>query len=439
MRIWLITIGEPWPTDGENPRLLRTGVMAQQYARAGDEVVWFNGTFDHYQKAHRYECDTTIITEPRLTLVGLYGRPYHRNVSLARILHHRDVRAAFCRQARRLPKPDVIVVSMPPLELSLAAVRYGQAHGVPVVVDIRDLWPDIWLEVAPKPFQGAARLALQPYYRMLRISVDLSSALTGVSDHAVEWGLAHATRPRHALDGVLPLAYEPPVLAPQAVAEAERFWSERGIEGRPDRLTLCYFGNISRRYEFDTVFDAAEQLPEAWRDKILFVLCGQGERDSELRKRAARCASIVMPGWIDAAQIEVLKQRSQIGLLPYPSSDDYVRLMPNKVFDYLTGGLPILTCLRGATGELIEREGCGWMYENNAPDTLARILVELAQDPVRVRRAAQESMRVARLFSAAEVYGKFRERLGALVAEQKGRGVVGQAPRLSEESSVVPR
>jgi glycosyltransferase involved in cell wall biosynthesis len=419
MRIWLITIGEPWPTDGNHPRLLRTGIMAQLYARGGDEVVWFNGTFDHYKKVQRFLHTTSLEIEPRLTLIGLHAPPYDRNISVRRIRHHRELAREFKRMAGSLERPDVIVASMPPLELSLAAVQYGRAHEIPVVVDIRDLWPDIWLEVAPRLLRPLAKLALQPYYRMLRESVDLSDALSGVSDHAVEWGLDRATRHRRKFDGILPLAYQPPEFDANVMIEAEKFWSERGVDGNVS-LTLCYFGNISRRYEFDAVFDAVRLLPQHQQQKIRVVLCGVGESEQRLRERTRESSSIIMPGWVNAPQIEILKKRSQIGLLPYPSSDDYIRLMPNKVFDYLTGGLPILTSLRGVVGDFIAQEQCGWVYANNDAADLAQQLVKLSGDAEMIAHAAAQSRRVALRFAAASVYGSFRERLCELVRQRAG-------------------
>ena len=53
MRAWLIQTGEPLPIDGEFPRLLRTGFLAQQLADRGHHVTWWCSTFNHWTKAHR--------------------------------------------------------------------------------------------------------------------------------------------------------------------------------------------------------------------------------------------------------------------------------------------------------------------------------------------------------------------------------------------------
>jgi glycosyltransferase involved in cell wall biosynthesis len=317
---------------------------------------------------------------------------------------------------------------MPPLELSMAAVRYGGAHGVPVVVDIRDMWPDIWLDLAPKPLRPVARLALTPFYRMLRTSVDLSSAVTGIAGRAVEWALAHGTRKPNAFDSPLPLAYQPGEISPAAFEAADREWRQMGIVDDPQRLTVCFFGSLSRRLAFDTVFSAMACLPSSLAGRLRLVMCGAGERADELKARARTCPSILMPGWIDAAQITALMRLSHIGLLPYPNTDDFLSSIPNKVYDYLSGGLPILTSLRGTTGELIEREKCGWIYSNDEPESLVAQLTALTNDREEIRRAALASVRVAKLFSAAKVYGDFRVKLDDITRAYSVAGTPSNHP-----------
>src|SRR5205823_6582162 len=178
---------------------------------------------------------------------------YTKNVSLARIRHHRRLASEFLRLALTLPPPDAIVASMTPLELARAAGRYGRRCNVPVVVDVRDFWPTIFLEVAPPPLRPLARLAIEPFYRMLRETVDLATAVSGVSDAAVDWALAQRGRARGPFDVMLPLASQPVGVSQAAMDEAGRFWDALNVRERQERFTVCFVGTLSRRIEFDTV------------------------------------------------------------------------------------------------------------------------------------------------------------------------------------------
>ena len=200
-----------------------------------------------------------------------------------------------------------------------------------------------------------------------------------------------------------------------AMDEAGRFWDALNVSERQERFTVCFVGTLSRRIEFDTVLMGIERLSTESRARIRIVLCGTGEREHDLRARVADTDCILLPGFIDAARMTVLMRRSHAGLLPYPSQSDFRRSIPNKVFDYLTAGLPIITCLTGVTGDLVTDSRCGWLYQNDDAEDLATLLMRLAADPEGVASAAARSRQLSQKYSAEQVYGHFREQLAVLV------------------------
>ncbi|PTJ94038.1 hypothetical protein [Staphylococcus simulans] len=60
MKIWIISDGEPLPTDNENVRLRRMGNLANILSERGNEVVWFSSNFEHYNKQFRTDHDYVI-------------------------------------------------------------------------------------------------------------------------------------------------------------------------------------------------------------------------------------------------------------------------------------------------------------------------------------------------------------------------------------------
>ena len=54
MKIWIVTIGEPTLLDSKNPRLLRSAILANKLTEKEVDVTFFNSTFDHTQKKHRF-------------------------------------------------------------------------------------------------------------------------------------------------------------------------------------------------------------------------------------------------------------------------------------------------------------------------------------------------------------------------------------------------
>ncbi len=295
MRAWLITVGEPLPVDSGNPRLLRTGMLANTLVDRGHDVVWWTSTFDHSTKQNRFREDTCIPLSDRYTLRLLYGTEYRKNVSLARIRNHRQVAEAFRRCAAQGAKPDVIHCSMPTIELSSSAVQYGQRHRIPVLLDLRDMWPDIISDHIPRMLRGAANWATNSMRRELGSACQGAAGLIGMTEGFLQWGLTHAKRDIAAYDKVIPLAYSGKAPPEEAMQKANAYWRQLGVGCDPDEFIVCFFGNISRRYELRDVIRAARIL-EHKAPKCRFVICGRGEDLAHCQSLVGRLGNVNFPG-----------------------------------------------------------------------------------------------------------------------------------------------
>lgn len=381
MHIWLITVGEPWPTDGDNPRLHRTGINAGFLAARGHDVVSWSGTFDHFTKTERTGHDLEFSAPQNYPIVGLYAGTYNRNVSIKRIRYHREVARRFRAEAARRSAPEIIVVSLTPLELARAAVEYGREKNIPVIVDVRDLWPDAWADQLPAPLRPFRHILLKPFYDDLKHAVRGATAIIGITDAMVDWAMTSTGRARGALDRAFPLVYLTQQPDAAAIAAARKHWLSEGVGASPDEIVGCFFGNVSHRAEFETPFRAIAEMPDALRSRIKLVMCGRGENEALVRDYAARVPQIHFHGWADAPHIRALMEISHFGLLPYPPDFDFMMSLPNKVFEYLSGGLPIITSLPGETEKLFARYGCGKTYTSGQPKTFEAILQGFVSNP----------------------------------------------------------
>ena len=126
MRIWLITIDEPLPIDGSNDRLHRSGILTNLLVSKGHEIVWWTSTFDHARKKQRFNIDTSIEINDCFNIRLLRSVNYKKNMSINRIINHYMLARKFSKLARLESRPDIILCSSPPIELSVVATRYGK-------------------------------------------------------------------------------------------------------------------------------------------------------------------------------------------------------------------------------------------------------------------------------------------------------------------------
>lgn len=405
MRVWLVTIGEPLPCDGCNERLLRTGILAEHLNDRGHEVIWWTSTFDHVRKQHRFARDERIETAKGTILWLLHANRYSRNVSLRRLLNHRKIAQSFRRRTQHEPRPDLIVCSWPTVELCEESVRLGKQWNVPVVLDVRDLWPNAIADLAPRPLRPALRFVLRRAYQRAQYAATNASAIMGITSEYVDWGLAYAGRPRTKFDRHFPLGYADKQPSAKDIQDAEQFWAQRGVTSKEHQMIACWFGMIGRHSEIATVIRAARQLADLGKP-IRFVLCGTGPELERSSRLAKNCPNVLFPGWVNAAQIWTLMRMSSVGLAPYVSNDNYIRNIPNKPVEYLSAGLPIVSSLQGVLAKLLAEHNCGVTYRNGRADELATTLVELL-DSRQLRQMSDNAQTLFRSqFVADTVYSE---------------------------------
>jgi glycosyltransferase involved in cell wall biosynthesis len=422
MLVWLATIGEPLPVqEGAKDRSHRTGLFARLLAERGHDVVWWTSTYDHFRKKHLFPDDHVLRVNERLEIRMLHGCGYGSNVSLARFRDHRQVADRFAAAAQGDPRrPDIIVAALPTIELCLESTRYGKQHGVPVVLDMRDMWPDIFLELLPSPLRPLGYLPLASLYRKARAACRDATAITGMTDAFVDWGVRRGGRRRSPLDRSFYFGYVPTQPSAEKLAAAEAFWDQQGIPAAADDFNAVFFGTIGRQFNLEPVIEAARRLGTTKR-RIRFVLCGSGDRLERYKSLSAGVNNIVFPGWVGGAEIFALMRRSAIGLAPYRESLNFTMNIANKPAEYFSGALPIALSLKnGVLHDLLRDRDCGFSYGDD-PDTLVRELCRLQDNPTQQKRLSENARAVfEQSFVADTVYGRMAAYLEEIVATGKG-------------------
>ena len=383
LRVWLITLGEPLPIDGPQTRLLRTGFLSRALRSRGHEVTWFSNRFSHFTKTHRAGPDVRQ-TAPGERLVLLNSRGYQSNVSLDRFLDHRDLVKDFEVRARSEALPDVVVTSLPTIDLSLAAVEAAHRFGAPVVVDIRDLWPDSIWDLVPRALRPLMQVATFPFELELRSALKGATAVTSHVPAFVEWARRKTPAADRSLDRVFPLGYEP-LAADADTSHACEFWRQQGVTLDGGEFLAVYVGTISRQCEFGHVIEAAR----AMAGEVKFVFCGSGDLLPELQKAAAVTSNMIVPGWCSHAQISVLLEQAGAGLMPYRRLPNFVGAIPNKALEYMAHGLPIIWRLEtGELAELLHRERAGLTYDGTSEGLVAALgkIRELQENRAEVKK-----------------------------------------------------
>lgn len=357
MKVWIISVGEPLPTDGVNVRLRRMGNLARYLSEHSHKVEWFSASFDHYKKIQRVSKETTynLSNNYNIHLVKVPG--YKKNISLARIFHHWITARKIRRKMESiLETPDIIIASMEPLENSSISVKFSKKHNIPSIIDVRDLWPEIYYEVIHRSLYPILNMYVWWTSKVLTNTMKQASSIVGLSEDFLEYGLKYARRSKCKFDSVIPIGY-PNYDYSEFKGKYKELYKKFNIE--ENDFIISFLGNFGNQFNFKPIIEAANIL-KAYRN-IKFVLCGTG---IQLENIKAQCENlnVIFPGWIEKDDIAILTSNSHLGIAPYIDSQNYRKNTPNKFGEYLSASLPPLLSVHGLMERLVQKYRCGEVY-----------------------------------------------------------------------------
>jgi glycosyltransferase involved in cell wall biosynthesis len=418
MHFWLLIEGEPLVTDFDESRLHRMGALAEVLHSRGHQISVWSSTTNHRDKTLR--SNERLVTNylPGYDVVLIDSPTYQRNISVSRIIHNVKTAKKFKEIVSSNPvaPPDLILSAYPAIELTMAGVQVAKKLGVPVVVDLRDLWPDIFVEILPRWIQFIARIAVYPFNRKARYIADNATAVVGITDEFVDWFEQKATYQSLKAKVSFPLSYKVERLSNSDRAEALRFWLDKGLAPSKKFFTICMFGNLAENAEIPLLVDAARKILTDNIHNVRFVVCGVGEILDQLSKTSKDLPNFYLPGWVTKGQVRVLMEMSNAGALPYRSDRGFELSLPNKVGEYLSEGLPILSSINGVASRFLDTEGVGYTYLNQDVEGLVDSIYALIEE-----KDLQENMRkraravFQRKFNAETVYNDYANYLESLV------------------------
>ena len=421
MHIWLIKIGEPTPHDNQGlERLLRMGILGKILSQRGHEVLWWTSTFDHHNHSQRYDSDNRLLVSENFSIQYIRSPGYKQNLSLNRLIDHHLVAQNFMKLAEKEDNyPDVIVTSFPTPGLALKAVRYGNQHNIPVFLDVRDLWPDVFFNLVPTFFHPLLNLVSLPVKKTIRELFSCATGVFGLTQDFVGWGLSHAGRIQSEYDSVFPMGYVCEDFPQNVLDNSEKFWSNYGIARNSGNLIVVFFGALGQTNDLLPVVEAARFLKQ-YNTKVKFVICGSGSKSSYLQALASDLDNIYFPGRVNACEIRALLDIANVGIAPYIESSNYIYNLPNKPAEYLSGGLMIALSLdHGVIYDLITKYNCGFSYHNNAVE-LASKLSTLSENHDFLQQSKKNSLSIfKKVLNGEEVYNKMVDFLERVVNQKK--------------------
>lgn len=390
---------------GDEPGGVRHWQHCRALAREGHDVTVVTSYVQHKGRTIPEEYrGKRIVTseEDGLRVVRTYATPGYGGDRRSRMSNYATFTLWSALAEMRVPRPDVVVASSPQLPAAAAAAGVAQARRSRFLLEVRDLMPEsavvMGMFTNPRIIKALTRMEHYCYRRADRIV-----ALTeGIRQGVIGSGVVPAGKVSLITNGidldVLPASPEPARLPV------------------PDDAFVAMFVGAHGAYSsLETVVEAAGLLRDD--PSIRVVLVGTGDRKEALQQqtREMGLANVVFDGPVPKREVPAYLGRADLCLLPYRDHPLFTGALPNKVFDYMAAGRPILAAApAGELTGMIERAGCGWSVPPQDPAAMAAAIRAAAAD-----RAASAARGAAGREYALEHFDRARlaARFVALVDE----------------------
>ena len=287
-------------------------------------------------------------------------------------------------QAMRGPRPDVIYASSPPLTIALPALLAAARHRVPLVFEVRDLWPEAPIQMGALRNPLARRLARALERLVYRRSARVIALSPGIRD-----GVAAAGVPLERIE-LVPNASDLELFSPVLDRHAERAELGLGVELG---FVCSYFGTMGEANDLSQVVRAAPLV-----EGVTFVLLGDGKRRPALEReaRALGAANVLfLRPAPDKRSVARLAAASDACLTIFKDVPVLSTCSPNKLFDTFAAGRPAIVNQPGWMRELVERNEAGLFVRPGDPGDLAQKLAWLRDHPDEADRYGRNARRLA--------------------------------------------
>jgi glycosyltransferase involved in cell wall biosynthesis len=304
-----------------------------------------------------------------MRIVRLAGRQDLHRSFRARARAYFDFAARAYRAATDVPDVDVVWGTSPPLVQLVPAWLASRRCRGGFLLEERDLWPEFAVEmgiVRDGPISRAAlRMKRFLYGRARRIVINSPGFLPFLTGYGVPDSKIR----------VIPNGVDADQFDPEARGEGVR-----AAWGAGDRFVVLYAGALGPANGLDVALDAAEALRGS---RALFVLVGDGKARAELA------------GAIDARGLDNVRlvaaqpkraMRDVLGaadacLATLRDIPLFRTTYPNKVFDYMAAGRPVLLAIDGVIRQVVECAGAGIFLPPGDAVALAAAVRRLMSSP----------------------------------------------------------
>jgi len=280
---------------------------------------------------------------------------------------------------------DVIYTTSPPLFVGGAALAISYLRRIPLVFEVRDLWPESAVLLGELNNKLAARLSTWLETLCYRRARYIVTVVKSIKNRLIERGYPESKI------CLIPNGANIELYRPAPINQALR--QELGIG--PDQFVVIYTGLHGLMHGLDTAVETAHLLRDQ-ADSLLFIFVGDGVRKAAMQARVHELG---------------LKNVRFFPLQPEKKLPEFITManaglslgrknplsrgaLPVKMFTYMACARPVLLAYEGEAAELVNEAQAGVVVEPENPEALASAIRQLRRDPEMCQQLGQNGQKI---------------------------------------------
>lgn len=271
--------------------------------------------------------------------------------------------------ALRIKEIDAVFGTSPPIFQGVTAYLISKINRRPFVFEIRDVWPDFMVEIGAikNPLLIYSARSLEKFlYKKAKLIIINSPGFKplllekGVKDNKIR---------------VVPNSADTSMFNPNSKGESIR--ERYNLVGK---YVILYAGAIGKSNDIGTLIEAAAKLKDV--DDMVFLLVGGGNELELIKKRVREdnLNNVILLPPIPKSYIPEVIAASDVCVAILKDVPMFKTTYPNKVFDYMAGGRPVLLAIDGVIRKVVEDANAGVFAQPGDAEDIAKGIMQLYKD-----------------------------------------------------------
>lgn len=279
---------------------------------------------------------------------------------------------------------DVVIASSGPITVGLPGLVARYLRGRKLVFETRDLWPEGAIELGIIKSSLVKKIAYwfeKTCYMASSYIVTLSPGMTRNIQN--RFGIKKIDDVTNAANISL---FSTPALFSSNVVKPKEY--------------AIYTGNIGMVNNSYWLFEAARELKKAGREDIVILLIGEGQQREELEELAIKegVSNFIRLGLMPKSELVGYVQNAFVSLVPLRGTPVLDTSSPNKFFESLAAGVPVIQNTQGWMKDFLSEHDIGFTLDPNNPRQLADTLIRMKDHPDETETMGKRSLDVAKKY-----------------------------------------